>query len=505
MTISPHKQKLILTGTVLIGLSILYNRFDRPRVLAVNEVPIAFWSWRTQAPSAQDVQAAFAATNARTLFLRAGQFDSMDGRVHRIRPVTGTIPTGVELHLVYNSTRRFLNGFESVDLVRTAESILQTCQYDVDRALKDGADVAGLQLDFDVPSRLLPKYGALLRLLRDRLPTSINLSVTGLPTWTANSELATVLDAVDFWIPQFYGAKVPERLEQRTPISSPKDVASSVSRVRAFNKLFYAGLATYSYSILYGKDGTLIELRGDIDPAAAAIHPSLDLQSRDMFSNDRGETRYEFRAASDLVLDGLIIQEGQTVVVEVPTAAALRESARAVRENAGEFLLGICLFRMPTAGDGAVLDANEIAAGLNDIETSVDANVFLELTADRTVKVTAENTGTARTLLGDGAFTIDIDVPAGALAGVQSSTFHAFETLCRNSHFSSASKCSPHRANIVRLLAGSWEPRSTASATLNLNSDVPAVVNVTATTLVDDGRIERKSLQIETTENSDGT
>ena len=505
MTISPYKRKILLAGTVLIGMAILYTRSDRPRVLAVNEVPVAFWSWRTHAPSAADVQPAFAATNARTLFLRAGQFDLIDGQVQRIRPVTGSIPADIELHLVYNSARRFLNDFESRDLVRTAESIVLTFQDDVDRALKDGAAVDGIQLDLDIPSRLLPRYAELLKSIRNRIPPAIRLSITGLPTWTTTPELATVLDEVDFWIPQFYGAKIPDRLDQRMPISSPENISAAVWRVRKFKKPFYAGLAVYSYAILYGRDGNLIELRGNIDPAAPATHPSLRLQSRDRFDNNRGETRYEYRATGDLVLDGLVIHEGQTVVVEVPASEALRQGASVVRENAGENLLGICLFRMPTTGDAAVLDVSEIAAGINDVRTSVDSNVILERLGKSTVKVAAANTGSARALIGDGAFTIDIEVSSGAVLGVRSSTFHTFETLCRTNRETSAQKCSSHRANILRLTSSSWEPRRTASAILDLSVERLGVVTVTATTLVDDGRIERKSIPIKEPENSYGT
>jgi len=43
---------ILFTGTLSVVLFLLsLYAFNKPRVLAVNEVPIAFWAWRTQAPS----------------------------------------------------------------------------------------------------------------------------------------------------------------------------------------------------------------------------------------------------------------------------------------------------------------------------------------------------------------------------------------------------------------------------------------------------------------------
>lgn len=94
-------KRIILFSAVALSaaLFLLTNHFfSRPRVLAVSEVPIAFWAWRTQAPSSDEMQKVFTATNAKTLFLRAGQFDAADVEVKRIRSVSGSLPKATELH-----------------------------------------------------------------------------------------------------------------------------------------------------------------------------------------------------------------------------------------------------------------------------------------------------------------------------------------------------------------------------------------------------------------------
>jgi len=133
---------------------------------------------------------------ARVLFMRAGQFDFGAGHVTRVRAVKGRVPSNVELHLVYNATPALLSEFERVDEAALARAAVETFLADSERASKDGARVAGLQLDFDVPTRLLARYGRVLKTARASLPANTRLSVTGLPTWmSADATLRAMLDA----------------------------------------------------------------------------------------------------------------------------------------------------------------------------------------------------------------------------------------------------------------------------------------------------------------------
>ncbi len=212
-----------------------WRRAHAPRAWGPGEVPVAFWSWRAEAPTRDEVERAAAETGARTLFLRAGQFELMkSGGVGRVRAVAGVMPQGCELHLVYNATPRLLKEFERVDEKALAACVVETFRADTARAERDGARVLGLQLDLDVPTRLLPRYRSVLRETRFALPAGVKLSVTGLPTWMESKELAGVLAEVDFWAPQFYGAEIPATVGRAIPIASPLDVARGVeTRARA--------------------------------------------------------------------------------------------------------------------------------------------------------------------------------------------------------------------------------------------------------------------------------
>src|SRR6476619_597901 len=90
---------------LLTSVSLVSIFHGKPRVWAVDEVPIAFWVWRTESPETTDIRAAVEKAHAQVLFLRAGQIDLQDGNLHRIRPLTGSFPKDIKLHLVYNSTR----------------------------------------------------------------------------------------------------------------------------------------------------------------------------------------------------------------------------------------------------------------------------------------------------------------------------------------------------------------------------------------------------------------
>ncbi|HYJ91890.1 MAG TPA: DUF3142 domain-containing protein [Pyrinomonadaceae bacterium] len=358
-------RRIAMVVIFAVGVTVIGSRmYEQPRTLSTNEVPIVFWHWRTPAPDPHDISSAISKAKMRKLFIRSGQFDSRNSIVERIQPMVGSYPSApVELHLAYNATPKLLREFEQIDPAKVALSVAGTYRSDLERANKDGANVVGLQLDFDVPTRLLSNYADLLRVLRAALPPDTNLSITGLPAWVLSNDLATVLQVVDFWIPQFYGSEIPLGVDRKIPISSAQDVARYVARVRQVGRPFYAGLSAYGYAVLYGKDGSLIEVRGDIDRQQAGRDSELELIEHSNFPNS-DEDRIVYRARGDHVFRGLILRAGETIVFDIPTVASLKAAARAVRENAGEQLLGICIFRLPSGVDKTNLSIDEVSSAL---------------------------------------------------------------------------------------------------------------------------------------------
>ncbi len=489
---------LLGLATIIFCIANFYEAKPRPR--GINEVPIAFWAWRVNVPNEADIDAAFTATKAKTLFLRAGQIDFEKGEFKRIQAVKGNFPHALELHLVYNGTRKFLTEFENLDLENFAKSLAGIYHEDLAQGDQDQAIIAGIQLDFDVPTRLLPRYAQALTRLKKFLPPNTKLSITGLPTWANSSDIHSVLSVVDFWIPQCYGTEIPNRITKQIPISSPQNVTRTINKIRQLKKPFYAGLSAYSYAILYAKDGSLIELRGDLDPAVAARNKNLELQESTNFKGDEanGERRYVYRAKSDFVFDGLIMKAGESLVFDLPTTESLRECACAVRENAGEKLLGICLFRLPNKGDESVLSLTEITTALNDQPSTVATKITLHRDKKQHINLVAENIGTASALNGEGALTIDLAIPAGSLTEViNRAGFTEYETLCQMPGQDFARPCSQRRANVIRLKTNSWKPGSGAKMTLGFNGDFPEKIPVTVLTKNNDGQIVLEKIETE--------
>jgi hypothetical protein len=440
----------------------------------VDDVPVAFWAWRTQSPDTIDIQEAVEKAKAQVLFLRAGQIDYQDGKLRRIRPLAGAFPNGIKLHLVYNTTRAVLEKLETIDSQSLANEVAATFSEDSERAKRDGADIKGLQLDFDFPTRLLPRYERTLSTICPNLQPGTELSITGLPTWMDSPELNGVLQNVDFWVPQFYGEEIPRHSSQLIPISSPESITYFVNKARQIDKPFYAALAAYSVALLYNAAGSLVTLRGDMNPALIVSDPNLELINQRLFGS--AERRYAFRAKAAGVTDGLNMSAGDVLVIDLPSSETLRSAARIVRRLAGKKLLGICVFRLPGSDDPAALTVEQVADALNDQDPSPAISVRLKRQQQsnntHVFALEFKNCGTASPVMG--SLKIDLIVPAGSFEEIRTGHGVTFQPMCA----SGPQPCSERRADLLRLTIDFLAPGQTLTTTLLLNRDLPATTGV---------------------------
>jgi uncharacterized protein DUF3142 len=498
-----HKKSLVLLSGLILPAALLALRYERvPRAWAVNEVPITFWAWQLESPSEADVQEAISEAGARALFLRAGQLDCERNELRRIRALRGKFSHNIKLHLVYNATRSLLTRFERIDTDELATVILRAFEEDKSRADKDKAQVVGLQLDFDMPTRLLGRYTHLLNALRRNLPRAVELSITGLPTWMDSRALDETLAEVGFWIPQFYGASIPDSLDAPSPIASVQSVAREVERARGLGRPFYAGLAAYGYAILYGRDGRLTGLRGDLDPNLVVRNPNLILIERRPFEIQKdadqgllsGEWRYLYRARSDFVIDGLTVRAGEHLLLDAPTSQSMRDTARIVRNRAGDLLLGLCIFRLPCRDDRTTLTIKEVSGALSDTDSRFSTNLHADIESSREnsgqhrLTLRIANAGSSRSLMGVGAINLDLPLPRGSLRAVSLRGFDTFEPLCADSNAQTLQPCSLRRANLLRLSSTTWVPGEVAYAAIEIAEEPPETLAVTISAETDDGR-----------------
>ncbi len=497
---------VVFVSIALMAAAFAISSYPRkPRAWPVAKVPIAFWAWRNQTPAGTDVRKAIDQTSAKAIFLRAGQIDLQNGTLLRIRPVVGLMPKDVDLHLVYNATRELLAQLDQVDDSALAEAIGASYRTDAARAVADHARVVGLQIDIDMPTRLLGCYARTLRALRAGLKPGVQLSITGLPTWMHSTELSATLAQVDFWIPQLYGAEIPERFDQSVPISSLQTVSAFVSQARSIDKPFYAGLAAYSWVLLYNSNGSLISLRGDMDPRLIAADQNLELIEQKPFEPPSrpgsplvSEWREVYRARADDVVNDLVMHAGDVLVVDLPSAESMRQSARAVRELAGEKLLGICVFRLPTSDDAATLSIQQIASALADVDSSarVEVRMLPDAHAPNWI-IQVRNAGTANATVG--SVKIELETSPGTITEFTPRESDSVESLCPPAgapNLVGLEPCSLRRAGVWRFKPRTLFAGQTVTARLKMDLADSRVVPVSVELQTDTGQTYQDRFEV---------
>jgi hypothetical protein len=265
-----------------------------------------------------------------------------------------------------------LQQFETLDAQSFANAVTRAYYEDAKRAAGEDVQITGVQLDMDVPTRFLSHYSEVLIKVRDDLPKETALSITALPTWMDSSDFENVLDQVDFWAPQFYGAENPKSLGEIKPISTPAAIERFVRKAASFRKPFYAGLAAYSCAYLFSSKGEFLGVYGSIDPALIAADPKLELIDSRTFaslanssSGASSERRYIFRVSRNGIIDRLALNVGNILVLDVTTVDSLQIAIQIVRANGGQHLKGISIFRLPATEDPTTLSLKEVKAALN--------------------------------------------------------------------------------------------------------------------------------------------
>ena len=130
----------------------------------------------------------------KTIYILAGEVRARDRRYISLRAVPRL--QGREVWMVVRTER-----------LDWREDIHALILGDLDRWRAAGNPVAGLQIDFDARTRGLSDYRAFLADLRERLPRSYRLSITGLMDWSAQGDpgaLASLAGVADEVVIQTY-------------------------------------------------------------------------------------------------------------------------------------------------------------------------------------------------------------------------------------------------------------------------------------------------------------
>lgn len=129
-------------------------------------------------------------------------------------------------------------------------------------AVVDGAPgpLAGVEIDYDCPTSKLATYARFLAALRARLPASLKLSITALPTWMSSPDLERLAPPLDELVLQVHAVDDPRR-----GLFSP---TQAETRVRAFarriGRPFRVALPAYDVRVTWSRDGALASVEGEV-------------------------------------------------------------------------------------------------------------------------------------------------------------------------------------------------------------------------------------------------
>lgn len=127
-------------------------------------------------------------------------------------------------------------------------------------AQQGGVTPVGVQLDFDSPTRRLPEYTALLKVIRSGLPDGFALSITALPTWLDSPDFAPLVAQLDYYVLQVHSFERPENIETPLVLCDTTKIPDYLKKASAAGVPYYVAFPTHGYEVAYTPDGAFAGL-----------------------------------------------------------------------------------------------------------------------------------------------------------------------------------------------------------------------------------------------------
>lgn len=487
---------LVLTvGAIVCG--IWWGRTRPYTPTTPPEIGIWYWHSPFQIPK-QDAES-LKAMNIRDVYVRAGTFTYRNTKASLIIPqVWKSGAEGFRVHLVFNFDYTIAPRFGMVPNDVLASAVIEGVRAERKKAEGVGVKVAGIQFDLDCPTKRLPKYAELLKILRAALrDTKTEFSITALPTWFTSRELALVTAQTDFYIPQYYEAQFSDRIEKDLPISHLPQVMQGLKSGGRGDAPFFVGIPAYGHARLYDDKGALRGLFRQMPAAEMLRHPAFELEQS--YGSDAqgkpataktfiGEELYRFRATQPAESgEG----KGYYIIYDLPTAPLVAAHIELLRKYRPANCRGGILFRYPQPGETMTIPWKSLKAALANQPTQPDLQVKVKseslpwdmIETGKTVKsppkeiaVTVTNSGTANAFLGDNAMTLMLYFDRSGIEEIDKGEFDTIEAHALptpNAPPTNATRSSLRFANAVHLTRkslGVGETVSLGSIRLPANS-----------------------------------
>ena len=353
------KAKLVGIGAVMaIVAGILW--LNRTRHSASQPFQLSYWFWQTPYSLTQVEQSTLKDMRVKQMFVRAGTFSSDGTNIVLMFPQKYTDGANAfQVHLVFNADAGVLRHFEDYDLKTIVPQIAQRMEQQVRAAEKSGVKVIGVQLDFDVATRLLPRYADLITKVRAAKPMfqrrpGFQFSMTGLMSWLGTNSLERLSNEVDFIIPQAYEGVTGKSPDEMRQVFDPEDLKRRLPQAERLNCPYWIGVPAYGHALLYDDHDHLIGTYRNLEAQDAIRHPSFQL--KDAYPSDNegkpakdlqswtGEEILKFRAIKPAASG---YGKGFTLCYSLPTPRLLLRAANFVKSERGANCQGAVIYRMP--------------------------------------------------------------------------------------------------------------------------------------------------------------
>ncbi|MDX2064268.1 MAG: DUF3142 domain-containing protein [Fimbriimonadaceae bacterium] len=158
--------------------------------------------------------------------------------------------------LVFNADSGMLRHFGDESTRKVADHVL--AEYDRQRQIvqSQGGEVVGIQLDFDVPTRRLPRYRELLRRIQSRVREKT--SITLLQSWVFDSRFAGLAREVDEVVPQFYEGYLVSEPLARARLVDFDQMDRVLGKLDAMEVPFRVGIARHRQALQATPDGRIV-------------------------------------------------------------------------------------------------------------------------------------------------------------------------------------------------------------------------------------------------------
>ena len=211
-------------------------------------------------------------------------------------------------------------------------------------ASKRNIKLAGIQLDIDCPTHALRDYAKFLQTTRQNMPPEWQLSITALLDWfRPNTAIASVIQAVDEFVPQFYDLRNPGTLIGGPVIAAPIDAPKWAPVFNKFGRRFKIAISTFGRSRTIAPQNNQAISFLNLRPYDVGTNPAFQLTTS---TTPAKEQVLRYRATRATSIHSQPFEAGTVIEFVLSTPEAIAASVARARQM-GERCGGVLFFRWP--------------------------------------------------------------------------------------------------------------------------------------------------------------